>query len=149
MQTQELKPKETTATLSNAMDVGNPSNFIRIIELFHRQFPDLKNNLSADTITDEDTVATITKVYKESGYLLDPHGAVAYLALDKYLQQHPQEKGFILETAHPVKFPDAVEAATGETVAVPVVLKEMMTQKKEAIGISASFDALKSFLLKD
>ncbi len=112
LQTQELKPKETTATLSNAMDVGNPSNFIRIIELFHRQFPDLKNNLSADTITDEDTVATITKVYKESGYTLDPHGAVAYLALDKYLQQHPQEKGFILETAHPVKFPDAVEAAT-------------------------------------
>ena len=147
LQTQELRPKEATATLSNAMDVGNPSNFVRIIELFHQQFPDLKNNLSADTISDEDTVATITKVYKESGYTLDPHGAVAYLALEKYLDQHPGEKGFILETAHPVKFPEAVEAATGQKVAVPAILEDMMTQEKEAVEISASFEALKSFLL--
>lgn len=147
LQTQELKPKEATVTLSNAMDVGNPSNFIRIIELFRQQFPDLKNNLSADTINDEDTVATITKVYKESGYTLDPHGAVAYLALEKYLNRHPGQKGFILETAHPVKFPEAVEAAIGEKVAIPDALKEMMTQRKESIQINASLDALKSFLL--
>lgn len=146
LQTQELKPREAVATISNAMDVGNPSNFIRIIELFQRQFPDLKNNLSASTITDEDTVLTVTRVFKEAGYTLDPHGAVAYLALEQYLQQHPLEKGFILETAHPVKFPEAVEAATGEKVTVPTALGEMMIKEKTSIIIPPSFDALKSFL---
>ncbi|HOZ85991.1 MAG TPA: threonine synthase [Niabella sp.] len=149
LQTQELIPKETTATLSNAMDVGNPSNFVRIIELFHQHFPELKNNLSADTITDADTLATIKNVYNQFDYTLDPHGAVAYLALEKYLSSHPLHKGFILETAHPVKFPYAVENATEKEVDIPEVLKEMMTLEKESILLSPDFESLKSYLLSE
>ncbi len=148
LETQELKPKEAVATLSNAMDVGNPSNFVRIIQLFKQQFPELKNNLSSDTITDSETIATIKKVHEQFAYTLDPHGAVAYLALEKYLQKHTTQKGIILETAHPVKFPDAVENATGLKVLIPPVLEEMMAQKKESVVIAPTFEALKDFLLK-
>jgi len=146
LQTQELKPKETTATLSNAMDVGNPSNFVRIIELFHKQFPELKSNLSSYTITDDETMKTIQNVFKEFGYTLDPHGAVAYLALEKYLKDHAVQKGFILETAHPVKFPDAVESATGKQVEIPSSLNEMMQQQKQSTLIKPEFGALKNYL---
>lgn len=148
LKTQELKPKNTTATLSNAMDVGNPSNFIRIIELFHKQFPELKKNLSAATITDEETVDTIERIFRQEGYTLDPHGAVAWLALERYLRQHPSEKGFILETAHPVKFPDAVESATGQKIIIPEMLEEMMNREKASIVIPPDFENLKSFLLE-
>lgn len=147
LQTQELKPKETTPTLSNAMDVGNPSNFIRIIELFHQQFPELKNNLSAYTISDKETIATIKEVHKNQGYTLDPHGAVAYCALERYLETSSGGAGFILETAHPVKFPDAVEEATGEKVQIPEVLKEIMTLEKRSEKISPDFESLKNYLL--
>ena len=77
LETTELKPKQAVPTLSNAMDVGNPSNFVRILEIFQHQFPDLKNKLSSDSISDEDTLATIKKVYNQHHYLLDPHGAVS------------------------------------------------------------------------
>ncbi|MCH5600783.1 threonine synthase [Niabella ginsengisoli] len=147
LQTEELKPKEAVATLSNAMDVGNPSNFVRIIELFQQQFPNLKQNLSAQTITDQQTIDTIKSVYDKHGYTLDPHGAVAYLALENHLQENTADKGFILETAHPVKFPDAVEAATGKNVAIPSTLDAMMKVKKESVVIKPLFDELKSFLL--
>jgi threonine synthase len=80
-----IKAQATIPTLSNAMDVGNPSNFIRILEIFNHQFPDLKNKLSSYSINDTDTLATIKHVYQQYNYLLDPHGAVGYLALKKYL----------------------------------------------------------------
>ncbi|WP_346236657.1 threonine synthase [Niabella insulamsoli] len=147
LETQRLNPKETVATLSNAMDVGNPSNFIRIIELFQHQFSDLKQNLSAQTITDDQTIETIKRVKKADGYTLDPHGAVAYLALEQILAQQPQHKGFLLETAHPVKFPDAVEQATGEKVSIPAALSDMMKRENESIAIRPDFEDLKSFLL--
>lgn len=148
LQTGNLKPKETTATLSNAMDVGNPSNFIRIIELFKNQFPDLKNNLSADTITDSETVTTIKKVHEDWGYTLDPHGAVAYLALERYLQRMGNGAGFILETAHPVKFPDAVENATGQKVPLPPALHDLMNRDRVSTVISADYASLKEFMWK-
>ncbi len=149
LQTQELVPKQTTPTLSNAMDVGNPSNFIRIIELYNKQFPELKNNLSAYTITDAETLATIKIVAEKYQYTLEPHGAVAYLALERYLENHSTERGFILETAHPVKFPDAVKEATGKDVEVPAVLEEMMHRPKKSILMKPEFEALKSWLLEE
>ena len=98
------------------MDVGNPSNFIRILEIFHHQFPELKKHLSSFSITDEETMATIKEVDEKFNYLLDPHGAVGYLSLQRYLQDHADKKarlsdgqGIFLETAHPVKFPESVE----------------------------------------
>jgi len=149
LQTQELVPKQTTPTLSNAMDVGNPSNFIRIIELYNKQFPELKKNLSAYTITDAETLATIKIVAEKYQYTLEPHGAVAYLALERYLENHSTERGFILETAHPVKFPDAVKEATGKDVEVPAVLEEMMHRPKKSILMKPEFEALKSWLLEE
>lgn len=147
LKTEELKPRETASTLSNAMDVGNPSNFVRIIELFHKNFPELKNNLSSNTITDEATIATIQSVYKKYQYTLDPHGAVAYLAMELYLKNNPGEKGFILETAHPVKFPDAVETATGTGLKMPDSVQSILRKEKKSEIISTQFEEFKNYLL--
>jgi len=148
LQTQELKPKQAVATLSNAMDVGNPSNFVRILEIFKNQFPELKNKLSSFTITDDETLATIKNLYEQYNYLSDPHGAVGYLALNRYLNEHPGDKGIFIETAHPVKFPEAVESATGKTIEMPGSLESIMKAKKSSIIIDPDFISLKDFLLK-
>ncbi|MGZ8550073.1 MAG: threonine synthase, partial [Chitinophagaceae bacterium] len=126
LQTANFKPQTAVPTLSNAMDVGNPSNFVRILEIFHHQFPELKNKLSSYSISDADTIATIREVYEQNNYLLDPHGAVGYLALKKYLECNPSSKGIFLETAHPVKFPDAVEKAAGKKIEVPSAISAIM-----------------------
>ncbi len=136
--------KDTIATYSNAMDVGDPSNFPRLVELMKQN----KISISADTISDEVTLATIRKVYDEYAYLLDPHGAVAYAALEKYLNKHPHKKGFILETAHPVKFPDIMELALSKKIPVPLSLENLLKKSKESILMDNSFEELKSFLLK-
>ncbi|WP_018631212.1 threonine synthase [Niabella aurantiaca] len=146
LQTEDWKPKKAVATLSNAMDVGDPSNFVRIMELFDQQFLKLKDNLSAASISDADTIATIQTVFQETGYTLDPHGAVAYRALEQYLNGHPGEKGLILETAHPVKFPDAVKQATGADVVIPEILQELMLQPKQAVELQPDYAAFKEYL---
>jgi threonine synthase len=135
-------------TLSNAMDVGNPSNFVRVLELFHNNFIDLKKILSGHTVTDEQTKATLKQVKKETGYLLDPHGAVAYLALQQYLHQHPDENGLFLETAHPVKFYDVVEPVINEKVPVPDAIQQILPLTKHSVQIDAEYNLLKEFLLK-
>jgi len=147
LQTQELKPKQAIATLSNAMDVGNPSNFVRILEIFNHQFPELKSKLSSYSINDDETIATIKEVYDKHNYLLDPHGAVGYLALKRYLADHPGENGIFLETAHPVKFPGAVEKITGKTIEAPDSVQAIMRSEKKSILIEAGYEALKDFLL--
>lgn len=147
LKTQKLEPKETIATLSNAMDVGNPSNFVRILELFGNQFQDLQHTISGYSIKDKETLHVIREVYEKYNYLLEPHGAVAYAALEKYLKENPDKKGFILETAHPVKFPDAVEKAVHLKIEVPESLQELMKKDKKSIEISPDFEELKRFLL--
>ena len=147
LQTAELKPKTAVATLSNAMDVGDPSNFVRILEIFNHQFPDLKNALSSFCISDDQTKATIKEVFEESGYLLDPHGAVGYLSLKKYLEGHTNDKGIFLETAHPVKFPEAVESVTGKKIEVPASISSIMTLEKKSIRIKADYNQFKEYLL--
>ncbi len=147
LKTEKLIPKTAVATLSNAMDVGNPSNFVRIIELFQKEFPTLKNNLSSYTITDTETIETIKRIYTQHHYTLDPHGAVAWLALEQYLEKFPDQKGFILETAHPVKFPDAVIEATGKGVEIPHSISSMMHREKETVEIKPDFENLKDYLL--
>jgi threonine synthase len=147
LQTQELKPVSAVPTLSNAMDVGNPSNFVRILEIFGHQFPELKDRLSAYTITDAETEATIREVYEKWNYLADPHGAVGYLALQRYLAEHPGQKGIFLETAHPVKFPDAVERITGQPIPLPAELGSIMQLEKKSTLILPEYAALKSYLL--
>jgi threonine synthase len=147
LQSGNYQPKQAVATLSNAMDVGDPSNFVRILELFQQQFESLKGKLSSYSITDEETKETIGNVYQQHKYLLDPHGAVGYLALSRYLQSHPQDKGFILETAHPVKFPDAVESIIGHPVAVPESVQYLLNKEKKSIKIDTAYSQLKEYLL--
>jgi threonine synthase len=147
LKTQKLETRETVATLSNAMDVGNPSNFVRILELFNHEFNDLKNKISGYSIDDETTLSTIKNVYEKYNYLLEPHSAVAYTALEQYLAENPEKKGFILGTAHPVKFPDAVEKATSVKINLPESLKDLMKKEKKSIEISSDFAELKRFLL--
>lgn len=147
LQTQELKPKQAVATLSNAMDVGNPSNFVRILEIFNHKFPELKNKLSSYSVTDDETIATIKEVYDQHNYLLDPHGAVGYLALKRYLADHPGENGIFLETAHPVKFPGAVEKITGKTIEAPDSVQAIMRSEKKSTQIESEYEALKDFLM--
>ena len=147
LRTGNYQPKKAVPTISNAMDVGDPSNFIRIMEIFHQRIDGLKNTLNGYTITDDETKATLVSVFQQHNYLLDPHGAVAYNALQQYQTNHPNAKGVILETAHPVKFYDVIEPLTGQTVAVPETVAAQMKKVKVSTKISADTNALKAFLL--
>ena len=148
LQTEKYQPQKAVSTMSNAMDVGNPSNFVRILELFHHQFADLKKVLSSDSISDEETRKTIREVFEKEDYLLDPHGAVAYFALENYLKQHPEENGYILETAHPVKFYNVVEPVIHEKIPIPESVKSILDKEKESILMNADFEKLKDYLLQ-
>lgn len=148
MQTQQYVAKNAVATISNAMDVGNPSNFIRILEIFHHQFNNLAAVFSSCSISEDLTKSTLQSIYKNYNYLLDPHGAVGFIALDQYLQSHPDQKGIVLETAHPVKFYDAVEPVIGELVPIPVSIQHQLTLQKNSIKMEAKSEMLNSFLLK-
>ncbi|MFT3825085.1 MAG: threonine synthase [Chitinophagaceae bacterium] len=146
LQHEKYQPKKAVATLSNAMDVGNPSNFVRILELFHREFGALKNVLSSYSISDDETKETINKVYSQYNYLPDPHGAVGYLALDRYLHKHRDQKGIFLETAHPVKFYDVVEPVIKNTVPIPASIEGLLTLEKQSVKIEPVYEALSAFL---
>jgi threonine synthase len=129
------------------MDVGDPSNFVRILEIFNREFASLKKVLTSYSISDEETKATIRNVYDRYHYLPDPHGAVGFLALEQYLEKHPGDKGIFLETAHPVKFYDAVEAETGRKVPLPDSVSHLLGKEKHSIKISPEFSQLKDYLM--
>lgn len=146
--TEQYQPKKAVATISNAMDVGDPSNFVRIMQLFQQQVSGLKNMVSSCSVSDELTKTTLRSVYQEHQYLCDPHGAVAYRALEDYLQTHPADKGIFLETAHPVKFYDVVEPVIKESVPVPETIKAELAKEKKSVQIDAGPAALKSFLLQ-
>lgn len=148
LQSGEYKPKKAMATLSNAMDVGDPSNFVRILELFHHHLGDLQKVLSSYSISDDETRATIKEVYTKHQYLPDPHGAVGYLALQRYLRQHAGDKGIFLETAHPVKFYDAVEPVIKEKVPVPESIKSILDLPKKSLKIEPEYEALRTILEK-
>ena len=145
MRTQRYDPKPSTATISNAMDVGDPSNFIRIRHLYNDDFKELTKNLSSYSFTDAETRAAILSVYQESKYTMDPHGAVAYLGLKKYRAQHPNTYGIFLETAHPVKFLDVVEATIGKALEIPTQIQKVMGKEKKSIKIK-TYHELKNFL---
>lgn len=147
MQTQDYKPNKTKETISNAMDVSNPSNFVRIFELFEKKYGSLSSVFSSYSFDDEQTKATLKKVYEERNYLLDPHGAVGYLGLTKFMAQHKGYTGVFLETAHPVKFPESIEETLGIEIPVPEELKPLMTKEKQSVVID-TYNELKQYLLK-
>lgn len=141
------QPKKAIATISNAMDVGDPSNFVRIMQLFQQQVSALKDKVSSVSVTDAITKETLLSVYKKFNYLCDPHGAVAYYALENYLNNHPGNKGIFLETAHPVKFYDVVEPVINETVPVPEIIQQQLQLEKNSMVIKPGAENLKEFLL--
>ena len=148
LQTSQFLPHPAIATLSNAMDVADPSNFVRILEIFHHQFADLTNKLSGCSITDLETVNAIKEIVEKEHYLADPHGAVAYLALQRYLQKHSGTQGIFLETAHPVKFPEAIELATQQQVPVPESLAPLLLKDKISTRLSFDYPDFIDFLYK-
>ncbi|WP_299158525.1 threonine synthase [uncultured Tenacibaculum sp.] len=138
-------PKPSKATISNAMDVGNPSNFIRIQELFNNDLASLKNAFSSYSFTDEETRKAMKVIYKNSNYVADPHGAVGYLGAKEYLKNNSDTLCLFLETAHPVKFLDVVEDTLDTQVTIPEKIEAILHKKKSAIKTS-SYDGLKEFL---
>jgi len=137
-------PKPSKATISNAMDVGNPSNFIRIQEIFNNDLKALKTAFSSYSFTDDETKNAVSEIYKNANYIADPHGAVGYLGLKKY-QLKENEYGVFLETAHPVKFLDIVEEVLPISVTIPSQIKSVIDKEKKSIKIS-DYSDLKAFL---
>ena len=160
--TEKYEIHKAIATVSNAMDVGNPSNFVRILEILENNFPALTNALSSYSIDDTKTKATIASVYKNNNYTLDPHGAVAFAAAEIFLANLEKNNtssnaenntnsrnAIILETAHPVKFPDVVEEAIGQTIAIPDSVKFLLDKKKISIPLAANYTAFKNWMMAD
>lgn len=146
LETEYYKSKPSVTTISNAMDVGDPSNFVRILELFHHHVKSLKKMFTAYSISDEETKSIIKKIFQERNYLFDPHGAVGFLALQRYLQNHPEGKGYFLETAHPVKFYDVIEPVINQKIEIPNSIQNLLHQKKQSLQMKANDQDLKSFL---
>jgi len=139
-------PKPSKATISNAMDVGNPSNFIRIQELFDNNLSSLKKSFSSYSFSDDETKIMMKSIYNKFNYISEPHGAIGYLGLKKYGLK-TNEFGIFLETAHPVKFLDVVEETLTVNVEIPPQIKEVMSKEKVSILIS-NYQELKNFLNK-
>ena len=146
LKTEDYNPKPSVQTISNAMDVGNPSNFIRIQEIYKNNFSDLKENLSSFSFTDEQTKVALKEIYDNYNYVADPHGAVGYLGCKAYLKDNKNAHCVFLETAHPTKFLDVVEDVIKQKQALPPQIEAVMHKTKMATKIS-NYDGLKLFLL--
>lgn len=146
LKTAEYNPMPSQQTISNAMDVSDPSNFIRIQELFSNDIDALKTALSAYSFTDDATREKIKELKEKHDYISDPHGAVGQLGLDKYLEEHPDSIGISLETAHPIKFLDVVEPIIDEKIEVPKQISDILDKTILNHEIS-SYDQLKTYLL--
>jgi threonine synthase len=147
LRTGVYQPVKAKASLSNAMDVGDPSNFIRVLALFHAELEPLKKMMSSDSISDAETGAAINTLYRDYGYLADPHGAVGWLALSRWLEKHPGQAGIFLETAHPVKFPETVEQFTGDPVEIPDAVQSLFSREKTSAKIQADYSVFREKLL--
>ena len=155
LQTGSFKPRPSKRTISNAMDVGNPSNFDRIESLFDHDHQAIKKHIWGASFSDEMTGQAIQQVYERTGYLLDPHTAVGHLAVDQY---HNQAEGYfgeaentpyiILATAHPAKFGDVIEPVIGEKVAIPERLARCLEKEKQSIPMNSDYGKLKNWLLE-
>lgn len=144
LQSGVYEPKPSVATIANAMDVGDPSNFARIIDLYGNDHKAITSLISGTTYSDGLIAETMADCYKRTGYMLDPHGAVGYRALKQLLM--PGETGIFLETAHPAKFKDTVEAHIGTTVEIPSRLADFMKGTKQSVPMSKDFDSFKKYL---
>lgn len=147
LKTKLFQPKPSIQTISNAMDVGNPSNFIRIQEIYQNDFNRLKDNISSFSFTDEETKKAMKELHDNYNYVADPHGAVGYLGAKEYLKINPDSHCVFLETAHPVKFLDVVEEVVQEKQNLPKQIQTVINRQKVSIKID-TYQELKSYLLE-
>lgn len=146
LQTGKYNPRPSVATIANAMDVGDPSNFARVLDLYQESHEAICRDISGTTYTDEQIRETVKTTYKQTGYLLDPHGACGFRALKEGLKEG--ETGVFLETAHPAKFLETVEDIIADKVTIPAKLQEFMKGEKQSLPLSKEFADFKAYLLK-
>lgn len=143
-------PVKTKKTISNAMDVGNPSNFYRILDIYNYDLKAIRQDIAGFSYSDDQTRQAIKKVYQEYNYVLDPHGAVGYLGVKEYLKkQSSQVQGIFLETAHPAKFIDVVQQLVSQNIEIPERLSSCMKKEKEAILLSKEYKEFKQYLYEN
>lgn len=145
LQNGEYNPKASVQTIANAMDVGDPSNFARILDLYKTSHKEICDHISGATYTDEQIAETMKECYKQTGYVLDPHGACGYKALKEQLKD--DELGVFLETAHPAKFKEKVDEILGSDIEIPSRLADFMKGKKLSVEMSADFNDFKAYLM--
>lgn len=138
-------PKPSKATISNAMDVGNPSNFIRIQAMYKNDLSEFKKDFSSFSFSDTETEIALQTIYKSSGYIAEPHGVVGYLGLKKELENHPSDIGIFLETAHPIKFLDVVESLLNVKLPIPSQIESILNKEKWSVKIK-TYEDFKAFL---
>lgn len=146
LQTGKYNPRPSVATIANAMDVGDPSNFARVLDLYQESHEAICRDISGTTYTDEQIRETVKTTYQQTGYLLDPHGACGFRALKEGLNEG--ETGIFLETAHPAKFLETVEDIIADKVTIPAKLQEFMKGEKQSLPLSKEFADFKAYLLK-
>ncbi len=148
LKTAKFNPRPSIATLSNAMDVGNPSNFPRVLALHNESYEEANAKIEGYAYNDEQTKKTIGKVFNETGYIMCPHTAVAWMGLQDYMKQQSEElTGVFLSTAHPSKFPETVEKEIGQGVEMPQRLKDIVNKEKSSTKLSSEFSEFKEFLI--
>ena len=146
LQTGVYSPQPSKQTLANAMDVGDPSNFARILDLYNNDWKAIRNDISGATYSDDAIRKTMKQCYDGTGYVLDPHGACGYQALSEQLQ--PGQVGIFLETAHPAKFKEKVDAIDNADIAIPERLQAFMRGKKQSVEMPNNFEAFKKYLMQ-
>jgi threonine synthase len=146
LQTGQYNPRPSVQTLANAMDVGDPSNFARIYDLYGKSHEKISSLISGATYSDEQIADTMRRCYKETGYVLDPHGACGYQALKDGLK--PGEVGIFCETAHPAKFKEKVDAILGTDIEIPARLQAFMKGQKQSVPMSKDFQDFKAYLMQ-
>ena len=146
LQTGKYVPKPSIATISNAMDVGNPSNFVRIQEMYHDDILEFKKDFSSYAFSDDQTKDALQNIYTRTGYIVEPHGAVGYLGLKKEIEKQSNSVGVFLETAHPIKFLDVVEPILNFQISIPSQIESVLRKDKIKIPIT-SYEDLKRFLI--
>lgn len=151
LETSVFQAKPSVKTLSNAMDVGNPSNFARILDLYKHDYSVIKQKIFSESFSDNETIDAMKEIKNKYNYIIDPHGAVGYLAIKKYLSEnyYNQFNGVILETAHPAKFADIVEDVLDTKIEIPERLQTCLTKKKSSIEISKDYIDFKNFILSN
>jgi threonine synthase len=148
LKTEVFTPRPSRQTISNAMDVGNPSNFVRLLDLFDNDFARLSKNIVGYAFSDDETRAAMRHIYASTDYVMDPHGAIGYLGLIKYLEERGEDiTGIFLETAHPAKFKEVVDETLSRPIDIPLPLQRFLEQPKKSIPMKSDFEGFKDFLL--